>query len=445
MHGWAMARAYFDDIIPALSERYQVVAIDFRGHGASGHCSFGHRVARYATDVHELLGTLPESGPTSIVAWSMGASVALAMADLFPEPAMASMVLIDQPPACINTRWWQHGVPGLTRVGIDELENQVRTNFSDFIGQFVDQMFHNPVCAEQVERLKRVSGALDPVSAAAILVDHVNQDWCDVVRRTSTPILSVSAADHIVPDNASVMASLSPQVEVRIFEECGHCPFIEHPDEFVTMVAGFVDRHLMTEVAGSKNGHHPLANDAGIVMCFIVEDLEAAIDHWSTVFRAGPWYIFDPFLISKARYHGQEFDGEFRTAFSALGSTIISLLSPTDNKPSVFRDVVDQRGWGGLSHFGFVTAAYDLEIERLTAQGMESEFDGWASGVDGKRFAYFPAAPGCGPILEFIEFDPAVVRLFETFRAESRVWRGERPRRMSHELKLSPLLSTGTS
>ena len=55
LHGWDQSARAFCRNVPALSEKYQVVTVDFRGHGESEKPSHGYRISRLAMDVHQLL------------------------------------------------------------------------------------------------------------------------------------------------------------------------------------------------------------------------------------------------------------------------------------------------------------------------------------------------------------------------------------------------------
>src|SRR5262245_47600844 len=51
VHGITARWQLFNPIIPALAERWHLVAMDLRGHGRSGHVPGQYRLLDYASDV----------------------------------------------------------------------------------------------------------------------------------------------------------------------------------------------------------------------------------------------------------------------------------------------------------------------------------------------------------------------------------------------------------
>jgi hypothetical protein len=53
--GWAQTAAMFREQLSGLSSRYQVIALDMRGHGESAKPAGGYRIAQLAQDTHDAL------------------------------------------------------------------------------------------------------------------------------------------------------------------------------------------------------------------------------------------------------------------------------------------------------------------------------------------------------------------------------------------------------
>ncbi|MGD4331344.1 alpha/beta hydrolase, partial [Xanthomonas citri pv. citri] len=101
LHGWSQSRATWDRVVPALAEQHRVVSYDQRGHGLSGKPDHGARVARLAADLAELVAHL-ELTSFDLVGHSMGASVGWSHIDTHGPGALDSLVVIDQPSACVE-------------------------------------------------------------------------------------------------------------------------------------------------------------------------------------------------------------------------------------------------------------------------------------------------------------------------------------------------------
>lgn len=85
IHGWSASNSMWDDVRTALANTYRVIAIDARGHGASGK---PHEPSAYGiemvNDVTRLLDHL-KIGRAHVVGYSMGGSIALKLLETHPE------------------------------------------------------------------------------------------------------------------------------------------------------------------------------------------------------------------------------------------------------------------------------------------------------------------------------------------------------------------------
>lgn len=94
LHGVVRQWTDFLPLLPYFLPRWQVHAVDFRGHGGSDRVPNGYRVIDYATEIVELLLQLPEAA--AVYGHSLGAMVAMAAAARVPEKVRA-LVLEDPP------------------------------------------------------------------------------------------------------------------------------------------------------------------------------------------------------------------------------------------------------------------------------------------------------------------------------------------------------------
>jgi pimeloyl-ACP methyl ester carboxylesterase len=82
------------------------------------------------------------------------------------------------------------------------------------------------------------------VIAAAILVDQTFQDYRDVIENSFLVPTLVCYGEKSPQPRASMqwIARTALNGEERLFEDCGHCLFLEAPEEFNHAVGAFVDR-----------------------------------------------------------------------------------------------------------------------------------------------------------------------------------------------------------
>ena len=93
LHGLASSSHWYDLVIPYLTDRFHLVALDQRAHGQTGQPSTGYDWDTLAGDV---VGALDELGleRAAIIGHSWGASVALSVATLHPN-RVSALALID--------------------------------------------------------------------------------------------------------------------------------------------------------------------------------------------------------------------------------------------------------------------------------------------------------------------------------------------------------------
>ncbi len=95
LHGFLDHGASFAPIAEALADRYHVLAPDFRGHGASDWVGAGgyYHFHDYYGDLVELIES-KKLARFSVLAHSMGGTIAIVLANLFSE-RVSSMILLE--------------------------------------------------------------------------------------------------------------------------------------------------------------------------------------------------------------------------------------------------------------------------------------------------------------------------------------------------------------
>jgi pimeloyl-ACP methyl ester carboxylesterase len=103
LHGLSSSSASYADLGPRLADvGWRVVALDFRGHGASDRVAGTYVIEHYAADVSAFLGTL--DAPAVLVGHSLGGATAVYLGGARPD-AVAG-VFAEDPPL-------YHGMPGV--------------------------------------------------------------------------------------------------------------------------------------------------------------------------------------------------------------------------------------------------------------------------------------------------------------------------------------------
>ncbi len=151
-----------------------------------------------------------------------------------------------------------------------------------------------------------------------------------------------------------------------------------------------------------------------IQMAYVVEDIRASIDWWIKDAQTGPWFLLDHFWAEDQIYRGETSHADVSIAMAFAGHMCIELIQPLDDHPSVYKEIVDRRGYG-FHHIGLCVADVDAGLSAYEARGYSLAFR--AEVPTGGAVAYLDDGrndPG------FLELIPATKGMDETF---SKFWR----------------------
>lgn len=161
-----------------------------------------------------------------------------------------------------------------------------------------------------------------------------------------------------------------------------------------------------------------------IQTAYVVKDIRAAIHWWIDSAQTGPWFLLDHFLADDHVYRGQKSQADVAIAMAFAGSMCIELIQPLDDKPSVYKEVIDQRGYG-FHHLGLAVADVDAEIARYAAKGYDLAFR--AAVPTGGAVAYLDNGVNDPSFLELIPATPGMDAAFTAFWRASCDWSGADP------------------
>lgn len=161
-----------------------------------------------------------------------------------------------------------------------------------------------------------------------------------------------------------------------------------------------------------------------IQTAYVVKDIRASINWWVESAQTGPWFLLDHFLADDHVYRGQKSTADVAIAMAFAGSMCIELIQPLDDAPSVYKETVDQRGYG-FHHLGLAVADVDAAIEAYRAKGYEVAFK--AGVPTGGAVAYLDNGINDPGFLELIPATAGMDEVFTRFWAASQSWDGQDP------------------
>lgn len=161
-----------------------------------------------------------------------------------------------------------------------------------------------------------------------------------------------------------------------------------------------------------------------IQVAHVVEDLAAAARHWSKTLGIGPFFVFDHFPLFDAQYRGGPIDFDVSLGLAFSGSICFELIQQNNDAPSVYREVVQKRGYG-FHHWAIATDDFEGSVRHYEQQGFEMALYGVA-GV-GARAAYMDTYDQLGGMIELIEVTPKVDEFFGLLHDAAKGWDGQNP------------------
>jgi haloacetate dehalogenase len=252
LHGYPETGHMWRKVMPALAERFTVVAPDLRGYGDSDRPATGYDKRTMAADIAEVIRA-QALGPVVLVGHDRGARVAHRFALDHPD-LLTRLILLDIAPtydvfastdqhgARARWHWFFHQVPDLPEAltaGREEV--YLRYLYKAWAG--------NPAAIEEEAvqeyvRCFRQAGAMraafDDYRAGATL--DLEQDGADRDRRVQAPTLILwgeSGRTAQARDMVGVWRARCEQVEGHAVVDCGHFIPEEQPAALIEAVLGF--------------------------------------------------------------------------------------------------------------------------------------------------------------------------------------------------------------
>jgi pimeloyl-ACP methyl ester carboxylesterase len=246
VHGSWISHRNWDLVAPALSESFQVLSYDRRGHSASERPAGQGSVHEDVDDLAALIGHL-ELGPAWVAGNSFGATISCRLAARRPEllrglvahePPLFSLLANDPTQAplleqaeskvgAVAERIASGDHAGAAEQFVEtvalgpgawkELPPEFRQIFIENAPTFLDE-------AKDPDQLEFEAGWLDEFGGPALLT----------MGETSPPMFAPVV---------SKLARALPAAEVVTFPDAGHIPHFTHPEAYVNVTREFIQKH----------------------------------------------------------------------------------------------------------------------------------------------------------------------------------------------------------
>lgn len=244
VHGWGGSSRYWRSTAIALADRYDALRVDWCGFGeaADRGTDGDFRLTAYAADLRDLLVTRT-SAPVTLVAHSMGCSVAALLLEQWPELVGRAVLTCGgvfdyQPQAFALFQTLSQGIVRLRPAWLPRVPGMAPLFMARFLYQPLD-------AAEQQAFLEDFVRA-DERAASGTLRDCFTAETAAALPRAygaiACPTLLLSGQyDRIIPaDLGAAAAVLNPRIDHRVLPAVGHFPMLEDPAGFRATLEAFL-------------------------------------------------------------------------------------------------------------------------------------------------------------------------------------------------------------
>jgi non-heme chloroperoxidase len=237
VHGmWGTCR-FFRKQMEGLQGKYRVIALDLRGHGRSSMTLEHQTVPAYARDLRAFIEKLQLVDFVG-VGWSMGAFVWWDYYLQFGVAGLRGLVNIDQAPSDLRSE----EIPrGLLDVGILRAWHyRLQTERNTFMREVIPMMFARPPDPADVDWMHDEMMRAPAVICAAEMIDQSLREYQSMLSDYPVPTLVCTGAQSAQPREAMEMiVARVRDGRLRVFENCGHCLFLEDAAAFNQCVDEF--------------------------------------------------------------------------------------------------------------------------------------------------------------------------------------------------------------
>jgi len=238
LHGFAMNAGLFAPLLPALSHRHRVHAVDIPGHGRSP------AIAPFdLASLAEAVDAAIDAPALTVLGWSLGGQIALQWALAHPA-RIARLVLVAATPSFVARDDWPHAMTAqtLSRFG-DELRASYRLTLQRFLALQVHGSDEGRATLDVLRRRLFERGEPSAKALDAALRVLADGDLRPTLTRIRAPALVIGGdRDALVPLAATrELAAKLPNATHVTIRGAAHAPFLSHRQAFLDAVLPFVD------------------------------------------------------------------------------------------------------------------------------------------------------------------------------------------------------------
>lgn len=237
VHGWTNNNTIWDEQVPVLSEKYQVIAVDLAGHGKSGNNRTEWTMSAFGEDIAAVVRAAKLKN-VILVGFSIGGAAILEAAKIVPEQ-VSGLILVD----AINNPEEQYPfqvVHWIDSVYMDLIENPTVEKAMG-LGFFIN----NP--QESFQKILNMLNR-DQTGWRESLNEFFrwsNKDCTGSLERVKVPIIAING-DH-TPTLEDNFKKYVPSFEAKYLSETGHVLMWDVTEEFNKLLEESIQEIIAAE------------------------------------------------------------------------------------------------------------------------------------------------------------------------------------------------------
>ena len=258
LHGWMDCAATFKYMMPAIAEKYHVIAPDWRGFGDTDHAPGGYWFPDYFADLEVILNHFQPYGKVNIAGHSMGGNIAMLYAGIRPDRVgkLLSLESLGLPPTEPNDapnkyRQWMTEILSGEQAKIYPNANLLKHSIykgnpqlPDHIIEDLAELWGKPVGDEGAMMLKG-----DHRHRYTNPVRYSFEDTLELWRAVTAKTGLVAATESRMVKHFSAMGRIDQVKEILQIapehyyeiEQCGHMLHLEKPAITAEIILEFFD------------------------------------------------------------------------------------------------------------------------------------------------------------------------------------------------------------
>lgn len=232
LHGWAMHTGVWWEFAQQLARHWRVICLDLPGHGRS------QAITPFSLEnvADALMQAIPAQQFT-LLGWSLGASVAMSMAERHPERVQKLIVLAGNP-HFVEAEGWPGVKPEVLDAFIELLKTDVQQTLLRFLALQVNGLAHGKAL---LQSLKRAIQECPPPQIETLQAGLSILKSSDLRKFMQDNRLAVSLIlgdkDTLIPlACGQALQRLNPSIDLHVLEGAGHAPFLSHSQQLITAI-----------------------------------------------------------------------------------------------------------------------------------------------------------------------------------------------------------------